>query len=56
MTQKERGGTAMDEDAIREEEEEEAGAGEEKGTARPPLHPASLPALSLKLRQLNEAI
>lgn len=55
MTQKERGGTAMDEDAIREEEEE-AGAGEEKGTARPPLHPASLPALSLKLRQLNEAI
>lgn len=61
MTQTgERGRTAEDEDKIRvvvEEEGEEAGvgAGEGKDRARPPLHPASPPALSLKPHQLNEA-
>lgn len=58
MTQRGEGGrTAVDEDEIRVAvEEEEVGAGEEKGRAGPPLRPASPPALSLKPHQLNEAI
>lgn len=59
----ERGRMAADVDEIRvvvgeevvEEEVEEEGAGEEKGRAGPPRHPASPPALSLKPHQLKEA-
>lgn len=55
MTQTgERRRIVADVDEIRVEEEEEE-AGEEKGRAGPPWHPASPPALSLKRHQLKEA-